>query len=1078
MSLPRNASLSKKTSLKLDRVGLPGSPTRLLVVGYYNHSNLGDEQYKSTITHLMKRFFIKNTVPPEITFIDCDQLKDYQLLPHTAVILGGGDVLNPYFLDKMYAKFVLSPDGPPPLSLVACSVGVPYNDIYLQPEHRKKLEMFDAIFLRTKQDLHALQTHLPPEKIHYFPDTSCFALEYIANTNQFKQAMVPPFFSLYCHIQSTRNKRKIVGVMLCRHIYHPTPEYRPRYQEIVQHLANLLMRLVKMKYMIVLVPFNTKPLKPGESSDTNKENDVLIQQDVLKCMHPSYLPSIVSVDFKLTLEQTMLLYKMFYMTIPMRFHATLFSTYMGVPMIPVFTTKKITNFLRDIDWKYGVRMERDSRDLPISLDEEQWFALFRQLVRADAYLSGKNRMLDATQEFKRATLEKGAVLRMELQGEGRRMRENIAAAAAAAAAAGPPPSARTVSFLLSVFDTPHDDAPGLADVVSEGTLSLVTPHQVQEEKEDRNGNVSPSSEMNRIIQRTYTKLQQFAAEYGAADFRELSEPQLQQIAVCVVSYYLTGNIDSRYNHGLQEKMFCADYPYLEEWSWVWKHARSQSYSLDVPPEPGPFSMRFNLDYIDQNDRSGVHRSGWKYVYDAVHGYHDPHANLFLDLYVDRTFHWKRDIYKHVDLIPYTRPWIGVIHHTFEEEFTPYNTTALLQCPEFVASLGCCRGLIVLSKTLQTQLLNRLPTDIPVHVVTHPTEMDVSGFQYSAFIRNPDKKLLHIGGWMRNLFSFYQMELAPSYVMIQPTSEWKRVNEHRPWGKGKEREEREERMDNLLSKLAPEEPPGSGDSTKERTPTVRRWFKCFSRPSVSSPCPSPCCCCCTKGVKTAAPITHISSPEHLPGDRIPPAAPRMVVTTTEVTLRKLALKGRNMDNYYPPAVCWGSDPSFCCEGLAPTTSLPYCSSNAFASSSPFASNQAPSMNRLATNNWMKHLWNYIRRLCMNQAVADYMDNASYDELLTKNVVFLNLVDGSAVNTLLECLVRHTPVFVNRHPAVVEVLGESYPMYFHDPSEVHTMLSQHPQLIYNTHLYLKKLDKTPYKIETFLATLNAIITESHT
>lgn len=137
-----------------------------------------------------------------------------------------------------------------------------------------------------------------------------------------------------------------------------------------------------------------------------------------------------------------------------------------------------------------------------------------------------------------------------------------------------------------------------------------------------------------------------------------------------------------------------------------------------------------------------------------------------------------------------------------------------------------------------------------------------------------------------------------------------------------------------------------------------------------------------------------------------------------------------------------------------------------------------MNRLATNNWMKHLWNYIRRLCMNQAVADYMDNASYDELLTKNVVFLNLVDGSAVNTLLECLVRHTPVFVNRHPAVVEVLGESYPMYFHDPSEVHTMLSQHPQLIYNTHLYLKKLDKTPYKIETFLATLNAIITESHT
>jgi len=1065
------------------------------VVGYYNHSNLGDEQYKSTIAHVMKRVFIKNTVPPEITFIDCDQLKDYQILPHTMVVLGGGDVLNPYFLDKMYAKFVLSPDGPPPLSLVACSVGVPYNDIYLQPEHRKKLDMFDAIFLRTKQDLQALQTHLPPEKIHYFPDTSCFALEYIANTTQFRQTMVPPFFSLYNRILSTRNKRKIVGVMLCRHIYHPNPDHRPRYQEIVQHLANLLMRLVKAKYMIVLVPFNTKPLKPGESPDTNKENDVLIQQDVLTCVHPSYLPSIVSVDFKLTLEQTMLLYKMFYMTLPMRFHATLFSTYMGVPMIPVFTTKKITNFLRDIDWKYGVRMERDRSDLPISLDEEQWFALFRQLVRADAYLSGKNRLLVATQEFKHATLEKGAVLRMELQGEGRRIREN----SAKNTISGSPATGRTASFLLSVFDTTND-TPRLADVVSEGTLSLVTPRQAQEEKEDRGGNASPSSEMNRIIQRTYTKLQQFAAEYGVADFRELSEPQLQQIAVCVVSYYLTGNIDSRYNHGLQEKMFCANYPYREEWSWVWKHARSQSYSLDVAPEPGPFPMRFNLDYMDQNDRSGVHRSGWKYVYDAVRGYHDPHANLFLDLYVDRTFHWKRDIYKYVDLIPYTRPWIGVIHHTFEEEFTPYNTTALLRCPEFIASLGCCRGLIVLSKTLQAQLLKQLPTDIPVYMMTHPTEMDVSGFQYSAFIRNPDKKLLHIGGWMRNLFSFYQMELAPSYVMIQPTSEWKRVNEHRG------RKDRTERTDGLFSKLISDEPhgpdetavmtenPGPLGGTEERKLTLSRWFTCFSRPRPpcpsSAPCPAPppAPCCCTKSAVALATHVPLSGPPPpaaeaaappLSQDRIPPAAPRMVVTTTEVTLRKLALKGRNMDNYYPPAVCWGSDPSFCWDGLATTTSLPYCSSNAFASSSsPFASNQAPSMNRLAANNWMKHLWNYIRRLCLNQAVADYVDNASYDELLTKNVVFLNLVDGSAVNTLLECLVRHTPVFVNRHPAVVEVLGESYPMYFRDPSEVHTMLSQHPQLIYNTHLYLKKLDKTPYKIETFLATLNAIVTESHT
>jgi hypothetical protein len=105
--------------------------------------------------------------------------------------------------------------------------------------------------------------------------------------------------------------------------------------------------------------------------------------------------------------------------------------------------------------------------------------------------------------------------------------------------------------------------------------------------------------------------------------------------------------------------------------------------------------------------------------------------------------------------------------------------------------------------------------------------------------------------------------------------------------------------------------------------------------------------------------------------------------------------------------------------------------------------------------------------------EYTDNPEFDDLLTKNVVFLNLVDGSAINTLLECFVRNTPVFVNRHPAAVEVLGEQYPMYYNRPSDVNVLLQQ-PQLIFNTHVYLKKQDKTPYKIETFLAGLNRILT----
>jgi hypothetical protein len=56
-----------------------------------------------------------------------------------------------------------------------------------------------------------------------------------------------------------------------------------------------------------------------------------------------------------------------------------------------------------------------------------------------------------------------------------------------------------------------------------------------------------------------------------------------------------------------------------------------------------------LIYIDQNDRSGAHRAGWKFVYDHIKRYSDSNSNLLLDLYVDRTFHWKRDVFKHLGI---------------------------------------------------------------------------------------------------------------------------------------------------------------------------------------------------------------------------------------------------------------------------------------------------------------------------------------------------------------------------------------------------------------------------------------------
>ena len=64
---------------------------------------------------------------------------------------------------------------------------------------------------------------------------------------------------------------------------------------------------------------------------------------------------------------------------------------------------------------------------------------------------------------------------------------------------------------------------------------------------------------------------------------------------------------------------------------------------------------------------------------------------------------------------------------------------------------------------------------------------------------------------------------------------------------------------------------------------------------------------------------------------------------------------------------------------------------------------------------------------------HLPNDAYDALLAENLVFVELYDASANNTVIECIARATPLLINRLPAVVEYLGESYPLYCADPAD---------------------------------------------
>ncbi len=72
------------------------------------------------------------------------------------------------------------------------------------------------------------------------------------------------------------------------------------------------------------------------------------------------------------------------------------------------------------------------------------------------------------------------------------------------------------------------------------------------------------------------------------------------------------------------------------------------------------------------------------------------------------------------------------------------------------------------------------------------------------------------------------------------------------------------------------------------------------------------------------------------------------------------------------------------------------------------------------------------------VLDRVTNEKYDELLARSIVFLRLHDGVAITTVIECIVRGTPVLVNRFEALEEYLGSDYPLFYETLGEATGML----------------------------------------
>lgn len=101
------------------------------------------------------------------------------------------------------------------------------------------------------------------------------------------------------------------------------------------------------------------------------------------------------------------------------------------------------------------------------------------------------------------------------------------------------------------------------------------------------------------------------------------------------------------------------------------------------------------------------------------------------------------------------------------------------------------------------------------------------------------------------------------------------------------------------------------------------------------------------------------------------------------------------------------------------------------------------------------WKLEPRLTENTRSLQHVDDARYDELLSENIAFAFLYDASANNLVVECIARATPLLINPLPAVVEYLGEAYPLYVQNVEEAAAKALDLDR-IRQAHTYLKQLE----------------------
>ena len=668
----------------------------VLVLGYFDRGNYGDDLYKYTYTaclshpQIQYRFMSIDDVKTELTPKELDET--------SAIIMGGGDIINDYFFSPVIVNTIKRFKG----VKIALSVGIPF------PACITYLDLFDYVTLRSSTDVAAVTERLGERYVGFYPDLTTLIAPGIApkNTQEAVGLGVSPSVAEV-------TEPLTVGVCLSRPIHqHDNPAYDGIIRGIAKSL--LFVHVTFPAARVVLLPFNT--------STNPQESDLLINQDVMAALkYPDWM-SAVTEDFSVSAYAAW--FESFDIVICMRYHSVIMSLIHKRPFCAVYTTRKIDTLLNDVgaeDVGYTLSCDHVTH-APTGWNVEAFKIVFRRAV--DVYGHQETRTYPYGFSTSTNAAEVVATVHDIILGEKTR-----------------PTGA---SYLRPA------KVDKMKAAIAEGIIKI------------SDSKYAPANLLDRTI-RVHNVIDEYCAKPGCNN-----RDWITTLLAKLVCFYITKQVLPVYLYGLTEQIGTESYDIHESVHWIatdhYLRYHRQPAGTDV--QSGPM---VNFEYINQGSFKGIHRSGWAYAMSALQNLQScAEGALLCDVYVDRTFHWASDVFAIAGVLPYRKPWIGFVHHTFETEYSSYNCSTMFQEPLFIKSLPECRGLIAISRYLQRQLKVALAAagfpDLPVHAVAHPTEFvpEESMFTIDKFLANADRKVVQVGGWLRDSYSIYRLPLDAAW----------------------------------------------------------------------------------------------------------------------------------------------------------------------------------------------------------------------------------------------------------------------------------------------------------------------------